>query len=106
MENKQENDFYVDSDKLSEKALAKKHMLENDPSSRKSHMEYLEGMEQIKSDILEKVISEMDSYDYSKYTARDVKRALDHDKCSIEDLKAFLSPAAEPFSPSFMYIYT
>ena len=60
-------------------------------------MEYLEGMEQIKSDILEKVISEMDSYDYSKYTARDVKRALDHDKCSIEDLKAFLSPAAEPF---------
>ena len=60
MENKQENDFYVDSDKLSEKALAKKHMLENDPSSRKSHMEYLEGMEQIKSDILEKVISEMD----------------------------------------------
>ena len=97
MENKQENDFYVDSDKLSEKALAKKHMLENDPSSRKSHMEYLEGMEQIKSDILEKVISEMDSYDYSKYTARDVKRALDHDKCSIEDLKAFLSPAAEPF---------
>ena len=37
------------------------------------------------------------SYDYSKYTARDVRAALEHTNCSIEDFKALLSPAAEPF---------
>ena len=42
-----ENNFFVDSDKLSEKALEKKHRLENDPSSRTDHMAYMEGMEQI-----------------------------------------------------------
>ena len=30
----QKNNFFIDSDKLSEKALAKKHRLETDPSSR------------------------------------------------------------------------
>ena len=39
----------------------------------------------------------MNEYDYSKYTARDVIAALEHDSCSIEDFKALLSPAAEPF---------
>ena len=50
----QENQFFVDSDKLSEKALEKKHRLETDPSVRTNHMEYMEGMEQISSDIMEK----------------------------------------------------
>ena len=45
-----ENEFLVDSQYLSEQALAKKHRLETDPSFRKSHMEYLPGMEQIQSD--------------------------------------------------------
>ena len=40
-----ENDFFVDSEKLSEAALAKKHRLESDPSSRADHMEYMPGME-------------------------------------------------------------
>jgi len=92
-----DNNYFVDSDKLSEAALEKKHRLENDPSSRTDHMQYMEGMEQISSDIRERVISEMQSYGYSKYTPADVLRALRHDTCSVEDFKALLSPAAEPF---------
>ena len=92
-----ENQFYVDSEFLSPEALAKKHQLENDPSSRKSHMEYLPGMEQIHSDICEKVMSQVRDYDPSRYTARDVQAALEHETCTVEDFKALLSPAAEPF---------
>lgn len=92
-----ENEFFVDSDKLSERALEKKHRLENDKSYRTNHMEYMDGMDQIKSDIRDKVISEMNSYDYSIYTAADVKRALENETCRVEDFKALLSPAAEPF---------
>ncbi len=92
-----ENSFFVDSEKLSPAALEKKHRLENDPSSRTNHMEYMEGMEVIKSDICEKVMSKVKEYDYSKYTARDVVAALEHDTCSTEDFKALLSPAAEPY---------
>ncbi|MCD7981700.1 MAG: 2-iminoacetate synthase ThiH [Clostridiales bacterium] len=91
------NEFYVDSDQLSEAALKKKHQLENDPSSRTNPMEYLPGMEQIESDIRESVIRQMDSYDASIYTAGDVRNALDHETCTVEDFKALLSPAAEPF---------
>ena len=92
-----DNNYFVDSDKLSEAALEKKHRLENDPSSRTDHMQYMEGMEQISSDIRERVISEMKGYDYSRYTPADVLRALRRDTCSVEDFKALLSPAAEPF---------
>ena len=92
-----ENQFFVDSEFLSEAALEKKHRLENDPSSRKNHMEYLPGMEIIQSDVCENVMAQMNSYDYNKYTAKDVKAALEHETCSVEDFKALLSPAAEPF---------
>lgn len=92
-----ENQFFVDSDKLSEKALENKHRLENDPSYRTNHMEYMEGMEKIESDIMDKVLNAMNEYDYEQYTAVDVRRALSSDRCSIEDFKALLSPAAEPF---------
>ena len=92
-----ENDFLVDSEYLSEAALKKKHQLESDPSSRVNHMEYRPGMEKIESDVCDKVMSHVNSYDYSKYTAKDVRAALDHERCSIEDFKALLSPAAEPF---------
>ena len=92
-----ENRFLIDSDKLSAAALEKKHRLENDPSSRTDHMEYMEGMERIESDICEKVMSHFREYDASRYTARDVLAALEHETCSIEDFKALLSPAAEPF---------
>ncbi len=92
-----ENQFFIDSDKLSEEALALKHQLETDPSSRTNHMEYMEGMEQISPEIREKTLAAMEDYDYSKYTARDVQMALAHETCSVEDFKALLSPAAAPF---------
>lgn len=92
-----ENNFFVDSQKLSPKAIERKHRLENDPSFRSNHMEYMEGMQVIESDIREKVLAQMDSYDYSQYTASDVKRALASERCSVEDFKALLSPAAAPF---------
>ncbi|MBR6791579.1 MAG: 2-iminoacetate synthase ThiH [Ruminococcus sp.] len=92
-----ENRFFVDGEHLSPEALAKKHKLENDSASRTNHMEYMNGMEQINSDIMEKVLSEMNSYDYFKYSAKDVKSALEHENCTVEDFKALLSPSAEPF---------
>ena len=92
-----ENQFFVDSEHLSESALEKKHRLETDPASRTNHMEYMPGMEQISSDICEQVMSQMKAYDYSRYTAKEVQAALEHETCSIEDFKALLSPAAEPF---------
>ena len=94
-----ENQFYVDSEYLSPEALEKKHRLEQDPSFRKNHMEYLPGMEQIQSDVCSKVIEQMNGYEYEKYTAKDVLAALEHETCSLEDFKALLSPAAEPFLP-------
>ncbi len=92
-----DNRFFVDGKHLSPAALEKKHRLETDPMSRTNHMEYMEGMERIQSDIMEKVLSEMNSCDFSRYTTKDVKAALDHENCTIEDFKALLSPAAEPF---------
>ncbi len=91
-----ENHFFVDSNRLSEKALEKKHMLENDPSSRKSIYEFLPDQEDIGSEIMDRVISEMNAYDYTRYTDADLRRALKNDTCSVEDFKALLSPAAFP----------
>ncbi len=92
-----ENRFFVDSDKLSPAAIEKKHRLEHDPSSRTDHMAYMEGMEVIHSDIYAKVISQVKAYDSGQYTAKDVLAALEHETCSVEDFKALLSPAAEPY---------
>lgn len=93
----QENQFLIDSKKLSPQALARKHQIEANPSARTNHMEYMEGMEQIQSDVMEKVLMQMNTYDYERYTAADVRRALAQETCSIEDFKALLSPAAFPF---------
>ena len=92
-----ENQFYIDSASLSEAARKKKHHLETDPSCRTNPMEYMEGMEHISSNIMEKVLAQMEAYDYEKYGSEDVRAALDHEHCSIEDFKALLSPAAEPY---------
>lgn len=92
-----ENQFFVDSEYLSEEAMKKKHQLETDPSFRKNHMEYLPGMEQIESAVCRQVMSQVDSFDYSRYTAKDVRAALEHETCSVDDFKALLSPAAEPY---------
>lgn len=97
MANQEDNQYFVDSDKLSDAALAKKHRIENDPSVRTDHMAYMDGMEQINPEIRNKVLSEMNAYDPSQYTAMDVRRALDRETVTKEDFKALLSPAAEPF---------
>ncbi len=91
------NQYYVDGAHLSPEALAKKHRLETDPAFRTDHMAYMEGMERINSNIMQKVLSEMESYDASCYTEKDVMAAIEHETCSIQDFKALLSPAAEPF---------
>ena len=53
-------------------------------------------MEQIDSDIPDRVIAEMNGYDPSIYTENDVRRALEHDEKTVDDFKALLSPAALP----------
>lgn len=63
---------------------------------RIDHMKYLPDMEVIESNMLDDVISAMEAYDYNKYTENDVRAALSHDVCSVEDFKALLSPAALP----------
>lgn len=63
---------------------------------RIDHMKYLPDMEQIDSDIPDRVIAEMNGYDPSIYTENDVRRALEHDEKTVYDFKALLSPAALP----------
>ncbi|HIT85253.1 MAG TPA: 2-iminoacetate synthase ThiH [Candidatus Ornithomonoglobus intestinigallinarum] len=65
---------------------------------RTNHMEYTEGMEVLDSTMLDEVIAAMNAYDYEKYTADDVRRALNKDESlTPEDFAALLSPAALPF---------
>ena len=65
---------------------------------RTDHMAYLPDMEKLPdSDIEEHVIRAMNEYDYTRYTAADVKRALAKEYLTPEDFGALLSPAAEPF---------
>ena len=63
---------------------------------RIDHMKYLPDMEQIDSDIPDRVIAEMNSYEPLAYTEDDVRRALEHDEKTVEDFKALLSPSALP----------
>ena len=61
------------------------------------HMKYTDDMEAIDSDIMDRVIAEMNSYDADIYTAKDVKEALAAETCSVDNFKALLSPASLPF---------
>ena len=90
-------EYIIQWDDMTPEAKAKKERLEQDPSFRTDHMAYMEGMDQISTDIRDKVMSQVESYDEKVYTAADVQAALAHDVCSIEDFKALLSPAAQPF---------
>lgn len=71
----------------------KEHLKQN----RTNHMQYLPDMEVIDSDILDKVVADMNSYDYDNYTAQDVQAALSHEHITPQDFRALLSPAALPF---------
>jgi 2-iminoacetate synthase len=61
------------------------------------HMAYLDGMEAVASDILERTLLTAGAYDPSRYASADVRRALSARECSSEDFAALLSPAAMPF---------
>ena len=69
---------------------------EHQKENRIDHMKYLPDMEDIGSKVMDRVIREMNAYDYSRYTEADVRRALAHDNRNLEDLGALLSPAALP----------
>lgn len=58
------------------------------------HMTYCEGMEVIDSDLLEKVQSVMQRYEYEQITRKEVEQALQKDRLSVTDYAALLSPAA------------
>ncbi len=65
---------------------------------RIDHMTYLPDMEVLEdSDIMDQVIAGMDCYNYEQYTEVDVRAALAHRECTVEDFQALLSPAAMPF---------
>jgi len=64
--------------------------------NRVDHMTYLPDMEVLDSDIMDQVIAKMEEYDYSIYTQQDVRRALQKENRTPEDLMALLSPAALP----------
>lgn len=61
------------------------------------YMQYLPHMQKIKSDILSKVLDEIQNYNETKYSAKEVQEALNATYLSIENLKALLSSAAEDF---------
>ena len=60
------------------------------------HMAYAEGMEVLDSTLLEQVSAARDGYNYNKYTAAEVMRALAKEQRGVEDFAALLSPAALP----------
>ena len=83
-------------DKINESILSdeiKEHLKEN----RIDHMTYLEDMEVLDSEIGDQVLEAAKEYDYNKYTASDVKRAIYRSNRGPEDFAALLSPAAAPF---------
>ena len=64
---------------------------------RTDHMAYMDGMEIIPHDIFDRVIAEINSYNPLVYSESDVVRAIKSDRCSIDDFKALLSPAADKY---------
>mgnify|MGYP001031864585 CR=1 FL=1 len=51
-------------------------ILEDMKKNRIDHMKYLPDMEVLDSDIMDRVVAEMDAYDYDKYTGRCTRGAL------------------------------
>lgn len=62
-----------------------------------NHMKLQEGMEDIGSEIMDKVIAMMNAYDADSYTEADVRAALHSERVTPEQFGALLSPAALPF---------
>lgn len=62
-----------------------------------NHMEYMEGMEVIDSDIMEQVLAPMEQYEDKLYSKEDVIAALEKERLTPKDFGALLSTAAAPF---------
>lgn len=93
----EKDEFTIRSSHLSPAALETKLRLENDPSARRDMDDFFPDMEKIESDICDKVMENVNSFDSLAYSAADVKAALERETCTVADFKALLSPAAEPF---------
>ncbi len=63
----------------------------------KDIMQYLDGMQIISHDIMDKVDALYNNYDYNIYTRENVISALNKDCLSLDDYAALLSPAAGEF---------
>ena len=61
-----------------------------------NYMEYTPDMEAISSDLMDQVAAEIETYHADEYTEEDVKAAIEAERCSLENFKALLSPAALP----------
>ena len=79
-------------------SILNEEILEDMKKKRVDHMKYMDDMEVLEdSTVMDQVISAMNQYDYSKYTAAQVRRALDKEEKGPEEFAALLSPAADPF---------
>ena len=83
-------------DKHLNTSILSKEILDRQKESRTDHMTYLPGMEQVDSSVMDEVVAAMNAYDYEKYTAADVRRAIRRSNRTPEDFAALLSPAALP----------
>ena len=66
-------------------------------SMHNDHMAYQDGMEDIGSEILERVVAEGAAYNSDAFSPEDVRTALEKERLGIRDFAALLSPAAESF---------
>ncbi|OPX86808.1 MAG: 2-iminoacetate synthase [Pelotomaculum sp. PtaB.Bin104] len=66
-------------------------------SNRFDPMEYMDGMEAIDSDLMNKVLRYMAEYNYRQFNGKNVENALAQEKLSLEGYAALLSPAALPY---------
>lgn len=74
--------------------LKKAELLLKNKSSRCDHMKYMEGMEDIGSEIMDKVLNEVNNFKEEEYCISDVKNVLKKDFLDISDFKILLSPIA------------
>lgn len=61
------------------------------------HMTYQSGMEEVASDIMERIMAATEAYDPQAFGEADIVRALEKTRLSPQDFQALLSPAAKPY---------
>lgn len=88
-QNIQQDDFFNNSIYNNEAAQFSKQQLAD-------HMTYQPGMEQLDAQLMQQIITARNNFDYTKYTAADVRQALEREQCTPEDFAALLSPSALP----------